>query len=216
MPRRIDAAELLAGLGGLLVFVALFLDWFGGGSGWEVFEALDLVLLGLALLAVWSAIASVAGLSSGLPPRALAILGAVALVVVVVQLIEPPPVFSQVDPEREAGAWLALAGAALILIGGVLRAARVSVTVSVGARDTRRRVPAVDRRPGGGGGGGGGGVRVGSPAGTAGGTAPAGGAAGAAAAADEAALRSGGGDDQATQPFVPPAEPAVDPSPEAR
>ena len=147
MPRKIDAGELLAGLGGLLVFVALFLDWFGGGTGWEVFEALDLVLLALALLAVWSAVSSVVGASSGLPPRALAVLGAVLLVIVVVQLIEPPPVFAGTDPVRDAGAWLALAGSALVLLGGVLRAASVSVTVSVGARDTRRRVPAVDRRP---------------------------------------------------------------------
>src|SRR3712207_8588605 len=36
------------------------------------------------------------------------------------------------DPERETGAWLGLAGAALVLLGGVLRLARISVTVSVG------------------------------------------------------------------------------------
>ena len=45
-----------------------------------------------------------------------------------------------------AGAWLALAGSALVLLGGALRVARISVTVSVGGKDVRERVPAVDRR----------------------------------------------------------------------
>lgn len=147
MPRRIDAGEVLAALGAVLVFVALFLSWFEGASGWEAFEALDLVLAALALAAVWAAASSVLSLPSALSARALPVLGALLVVIVGVQLISPPPVFSGIDPDRETGAWLGLAGAVLVLLGGVLRAARISVTVSVGGRDVRRRVPAVDRRP---------------------------------------------------------------------
>lgn len=147
MPRRIDAGEVLAALGGLLVFVALFLEWFAGASAWEAFEALDLVIAVLALVAVAAAVASAMGSAFAVSPRALPWIGALLLAIVVVQLIEPPPVFAGGDPERDAGAWLALAGSALVLLGGVLRAARISVTVSVGPRDARRRVPAVDRRP---------------------------------------------------------------------
>ena len=160
MPRRIDAGEVLAAVGGALVFVALFLMWFGDFSGWEAFESLDLVIAALALLAVAAAVASAAGWSSGPSARILPWLGAALLVIVAVQIIEPPPgLFSiggdgedsfaeLIDADPETGAWLALAGAALVLLGGVLRAARISVTVSVGNRDVRRRVPAVDRRPG--------------------------------------------------------------------
>ena len=160
MPRRIDAGEVLAAIGGALVFVALFLPWFGDFSGWEAFEALDLVIAVLALLAVAAVVASVTGWSSGPSARMLPWLGAVLLAIVAVQLIEPPPglftiggdaddTFAElVDADPETGAWLALAGAALVVLGGVLRAARISVTVSVGSRDVRRRVPAVDRRPG--------------------------------------------------------------------
>ena len=159
MPRKIDAGEVLAAVGGLLVFVALFLAWFDGLSGWEAFEALDLVLAALALAAMGAAIASIAG-SDAWSPRVLPWIGGLLLAIVVVQLIEPPPgalhlevqstdggaEFFESDPEREAGAWLALAGSALVLLGGVLRLARISVTVSVGGRDVRKRVPAVDRR----------------------------------------------------------------------
>ena len=147
MPRRIDAGEVLAAVGGALAFVALFLSWFEGASGWEAFEALDLVVAVLALAAVGIAAASVLGSAAGPSPRVLPWLGAALLAIVAVQLIEPPPVFSAADPDRETAAWLPLAGSGLVLLGGVLRAARISVTVSVGERDVRRRVSAVDRRP---------------------------------------------------------------------
>ncbi len=190
MPRRIDAGEVLAALGGVLVFVSLFLAWFDDASGWESFEALDVFIAALALTAIWAAMSNLFSLPSALSPRALPVLGVVLLVVVAVQLIQPPPVFAlDDDPVRETGAWLALAGAALVLLGGVLRAAHISVTVSVGGRDVRRRVPAVERRP-----------TAGAPAAPSrSAAAPAPGAAG------EGAVRvahpASGAEDQATQPF---------------
>ena len=151
MPRRIDAGDVLAALGALLVLIALFLDWFEGGdrgaNGWEAFEALDLVLAGLAL-AVLAAAAAGAGLLHSPSPRLLAPLGLAIVAIVAVQLIQPPPVFLGAEPDLGEGAWLALAGGLLVLLGGLLRVARVSVSVSVGGRDVRRRVAAVDRRPG--------------------------------------------------------------------
>ena len=147
MPRKIDAGEVLAAIGGLLVLVALFLSWFEGFTGWEAFEALDLVIAVLALIAVAAAVSSVTG-SGGISARVLPWVGALLVAIIAVQLIEPPPVFAAIDPDREVGAWLALGGAALVLLGGALRLASISVTVSVGGRDVRKRVPAVDRRPG--------------------------------------------------------------------
>ena len=52
MPRRIDAGPALAALGAALLLFSLFLAWFDGRDGWRVFEALDLVLAGLALTAL--------------------------------------------------------------------------------------------------------------------------------------------------------------------
>jgi hypothetical protein len=146
MPRKIDAGELVAALGGLLVFVALFLEWFGPATGWEVFESLDLVIAALALVAIATGGAGL-GTIGALNPRTLLPLGLVLLLIVLVQLVDPPPVVPD-SLDVETGGWLALAGSLLIVVGGILRVASIDVTVSVGARDTRRRVPAVDRRPG--------------------------------------------------------------------
>ena len=148
MPRRIDAGEVLAAVGGVLVFVSLYLSWFEDANGFESFEALDIALAVLAVATVWTAVAGTLALPSAPAPRTLPVLGIAILLVVAVQLIDPPPVFQGLDPDREVVAWLALAGGALVLLGGALRLAHISVTVSVGGRDVRRRVPAVDRRPG--------------------------------------------------------------------
>jgi peptidoglycan/LPS O-acetylase OafA/YrhL len=138
--RKIDLGEALAALGAVLLLVSLFLDWYEGVTGWEAFETLDLVVL-LAALAV---LAAVAGAFDWLGARLLAPLGLLLLLIVVVQLVEPPP--AVIDLDLETGAWLAVAGAALVLLGGALRTASVSITVNVGGKDARRRVPAVDRR----------------------------------------------------------------------
>jgi peptidoglycan/LPS O-acetylase OafA/YrhL len=141
VPRKIDLGEALAAVGAVLLLVALFLEWFNGFTGWEAFESLDLVLALLAL----AVIACALSLSDWLDSRLLAPLGLLLLFIVVVQLVEPPPGFGDEDPST--GAWLALAGAGLVLIGGALRVARISVTVNLGERDMRRqRVAAVDRR----------------------------------------------------------------------
>ena len=147
MPQRIDAGPALAALGAALLAVSLFLDWFtvGGASvtGWGAFEALDLLLLGLALAAVALAVTRMDGAGPG-DARLLPALGAVALLVVVVQLLDPPLPVAR--GEVAVGGWLALAGALVLLLGGVLAAAAISVVVTVAGRDPRPRVPAVDRR----------------------------------------------------------------------
>jgi len=138
--RRIDLGEALAALGAVLLLVSLFLEWYDGLTGWEAFESLDLVVL-LAALAV---LAAVVGAFDWLGARLLAPLGLLLVLIVVVQLVEPPPAVA--DQDLGTGAWLAVAGASLVLLGGALRTASVSVTVDVGGKDARRRVPAVDRR----------------------------------------------------------------------
>ncbi len=140
MHRRFDAGPLLAAAGAALLLLALFLAWYELDlNAWEVFEALDLVLAALALGIVILALRQ--GPDDG---RVLVGLAAAALVIVVAQLIEPPPVVG--DRDRELGIWLALAGAALALAGAVLTLAAISVHVDVRGREHRRREAAVDRR----------------------------------------------------------------------
>jgi peptidoglycan/LPS O-acetylase OafA/YrhL len=146
MRQRLDLGSILAALGAALLLVSLFVDWFDpGGSGWQVFEALDLVLAGIAA----GALAAVAaGLGTAPEDRAwwVPVLAAVGLAVVAVQLVDPPPAARGAD--RVEGAWLALGGALLLAVGALLQRARISVFVDVSERDRRRRVPAVDRREG--------------------------------------------------------------------
>ena len=155
MSRRIDARELLAALGALLVLVSLFLEWYepeadavfrgNGITGWEAFEALDLLLAGLALATIATG-AQALGTVGSLGGRALLPLGALLLIIVVIQLASPPPVAWGADVGL--GGWLALAGSFVVLAAGLLRAAHISISVDVAARESRRRVSAVDRRPG--------------------------------------------------------------------
>jgi hypothetical protein len=145
MRRRIDAGELVAAVGGALVLVALFLDWFGPATGWQVFEALDLVLTALAATAIAVGASSIGSAGAG-GGRWLLPVGLALVAIVVVQIAEPPPVAAELD--AKTGAWLALAGAVLVLVGGIAHVLRIDVTVTVEPRDARARVPAVDRRPG--------------------------------------------------------------------
>ncbi len=145
MPRRVEIGPALAALGALLLLVSLFLDWFGARTGWGAFELLDLVLAALAVVALVTAGAALAGGADGWgDTRWLPALGLVAVVAVAAQLLEPPPA---VDGDPDTGAWLALAGGALLLLGGVLEATAISISVQVReGRARRRRVSAVDRR----------------------------------------------------------------------
>lgn len=141
MDRKLDAGALLVAAAALLLTVSLFLDWFGvGGAGvtaWQAFEVLDLVLLATAGLAVAAAFGALAA-------RVLVGAAAVALVVVVSQLIQAPPAGQGAG--IEVGAWLALVAAFGLAGGAALASAQIAVTVDVQGRERRRRVAAVDRR----------------------------------------------------------------------
>jgi hypothetical protein len=146
MAHRIEAGPIVAVLGALLLLVSLFLDWFAPGtSAWTAFEALDLVLAGLALAAVAAAVGLLVPELAWLERRWLVPIAVAALVVVASQIINPPPAAANGDPEP--GAWLGLAGALLMAAGALLSFGRVRFAVMVEGRDPRRRMPAVDTRP---------------------------------------------------------------------
>jgi hypothetical protein len=134
-PRSIDAAQVLVGLGGMLLFVSLFLDWYQPGmTAWTVFEVLDLVLAVLALMAAWIVVSSLL-LESPQRDELLPIVGGVAFVVVVSQLINHPPAAQ--GASLKLGAWLGLGGAALMAAGAALGLAHVSLTISFTPRERR-------------------------------------------------------------------------------
>lgn len=130
--RRLDAGALVAAVGAVLLLVSLFLDWYGDGgegySAWTVFEVIDLALAGIALLAI-STFLSLSGVERRLPRAPLLVLGGAALVLTASQLIDSPPAVATSDLDPHTGAWLALAGAALLLAGAFMSVARVSFSV---------------------------------------------------------------------------------------
>jgi hypothetical protein len=138
-PRRLSAGALVAAVGAILLLVSLFLEWFDPGvTAWTVFEIVDLVLAAAALAALL-AFASSFGVRAPVDDRVLLPLGATAAVLVVAALLNHPPAALGADPR--AGAWLGLAGGLLMLLGGVLSEARVSLTLDVQGRSPRAATP---------------------------------------------------------------------------
>lgn len=168
MARRIDAGPVVAGAAAIALLASLFLDWFDPrASGWSVFEVLDLVLAGLALGALASAAGRLGGdpaprggrLSGDAAPgggRLLLVLGSVALLIVASQMLDPPPAAR--GQGLGPGAWVALAGAAGLVAGGLGGALRFSLAIDIAPRGERtlgslgrsRTGEASSRRPDGG------------------------------------------------------------------
>jgi len=130
--RPLDAGAAVAAGGAVLLLISLFLDWYGddghGYSAWTLFEVIDLLLAAIALIAI-STFLSRSGIESRLPQAPLLLLGAAATVLTVSQLIDAPPAVALANFDIQTGAWLALAGSALLLAGAFMSVARVSFSV---------------------------------------------------------------------------------------
>jgi len=124
---RVPIGAVVAAIGGLLLIVSLSLDWFGRFSGFNSFEFLDLLLVALGLATLAALAIALGLLYTPLPPGTSLAVGILALVVVASQLINHPPIGIERDPET--GAWLGLAGAALMLAGAILSTARIAIAV---------------------------------------------------------------------------------------
>ena len=131
-PRRLDAGAVVAAGGAVLLLISLFLNWYGDGgegySAWTLFEVIDLLLAAIALLAI-STFLSLSGVEPRLPRAPLLVLGGAALVLTAAQLIDAPPAVATSELDPQTGAWLALAGSALLLAGAFMSVARVSFSV---------------------------------------------------------------------------------------
>jgi hypothetical protein len=143
--RRFDIGPVVLGLGAILVLVALFLEWYGQLTAWDTFELADVVLAALAVAALAAAVGLLTPDADYLDRRAIPWVVGAMFVLVIAELLNPPPAAG--GQELETGAWLAFAGAIVMAIGAVLSLGRVSFAVAVEGRDRRQRVAAVDHRP---------------------------------------------------------------------
>lgn len=116
--------QLIAGAGGVLLFIFLFLPWFGAGgvnvNGWQGQSSTDIFLMITAIVAIAAALpGGRAPLLPGLTlSGAAATLGSVAtLVLIWLALFDSLP-----GEDRKVGLYLALLAAVIIAVGGYLSA----------------------------------------------------------------------------------------------
>jgi hypothetical protein len=118
------AGELVGAIGGLGLLVAGFLPWYSAGgvdaTGWQAFSVTDILLAAAAAVALSVAICVLFRISVSYPVAGSSVatgFGFVAVVLIVIRMINPP---GPGDPSVEFGAWLGLASAVAITVGGYL------------------------------------------------------------------------------------------------
>ncbi len=133
--------EPVAGLGGLLLLISLFLPWYGPGnvSGWQALTVIDILLALLALLAIAVPAVSVAtrGPAKAVGTEVLAsAFGWLAVLLVAIRLVFPPD-----DLSLRYGVWLALVGALIAWIGSWMSLRDESTPGAVAPDVPRRPAP---------------------------------------------------------------------------
>ena len=125
---RISFGEMITGISGIVLFILMFLPWFGPErapvslSAWTSFSFIDILLflvcvVAVALPALRAAGAMPAGLPAS-PGQIAALAGVIAFLLVLFRLLVPPEFGLQLD--REIGVYLGLIAALGIAIGGYL------------------------------------------------------------------------------------------------
>ena len=143
--RRFDIGPLIVAVGSLVLLVSLFMDWYGGESAWGAFEVADVLLAALAVAALLASLGMIAEEIAVIDARRLPLLVVSATLLVIAEILSPPPVVGGADPQE--GAWVAFAAALVMLLGTVLSLGRVSFSFAIEGREPRQRVAAVDHRP---------------------------------------------------------------------
>jgi hypothetical protein len=141
---NVSKGRMVAGIGGLVVFISLFLSWYGidlaglpstfsidtNASGWQALSTGDIFLMLVALIAIAPAAFDLAGLEIELPvPMSTISLagGALAILYVIYRIVDKPgPDVSfgssvGIDVSTKIGVFVALAGAIAIAVGSFLQ-----------------------------------------------------------------------------------------------
>src|SRR3954454_14401470 len=139
-PRRLSYSAIAAGVGGLVLIISLFLNWFSAGgfsqTGWESLKFADIVLFLLGLLAIAYAAIELTGTAVRMPvrrDRALTVIGIIATTLTLDFLIE--------GSNQAFGLVLATIAAIAILAGGVLAEQRPELSVAMGGGGGRSMAP---------------------------------------------------------------------------
>jgi hypothetical protein len=137
---RLHAGHAVAALGALLTVTALWMPWYAPASSepagafargmleafgrsttldaWTVFGGTDALLAGAGALVLVAAVAAAGDrVDTEAAARGIAAVGAVALVLVVLKLVDQPGPDALLDVRH--GGWVAAGGSALMLAGGL-------------------------------------------------------------------------------------------------
>ena len=144
MTRRFEVGPLLVALGAAVLLVSLFLEWYGTLTAWEAFEVVEVLLAVLAVAALTVAAGLLLPDLGYLERRWLLPVVGAAVILVVAEVIDPPPTAGGED--LESGAWFAFGAVLVMSLGALLTFGRISFSLSVEDRDVRERVPVVDHR----------------------------------------------------------------------
>jgi hypothetical protein len=132
---RLTTGDMIAGVGGVVLLISLFLPWYGvsvdiagvsastSGSGWDALGFIDILLFLISVAAIGIVAARAAGsLPDDVPaPVILLGLGALAVLLVLYRIIDIPvdgDVPDEVDLSRKVGIFIALIGSAATAYGG--------------------------------------------------------------------------------------------------
>jgi hypothetical protein len=105
-----STGDIAAGLGGIGLFIFLFMDWFGDVSAWKGFDVVDVILALIAVAAVIFAVARATGGAAPIPAIAIALGGFAAVVITLTFVLE--------GDDKKIGLWLSLIAAIAIAWGG--------------------------------------------------------------------------------------------------
>jgi hypothetical protein len=125
--RRLRLGEWVVGASGVLLFVALFLPWYGDGlanssqtlSAWEAFAVLDVILALIALAAITVPIVTATHRVPAVPlalESLTTLIGLIGLVLVVIRVLNLP---GDADG-REWGLWVGLVAMLGVFAGGMV------------------------------------------------------------------------------------------------
>lgn len=110
---RMSDGDKIAGIGGLVLFISLFLSWFGDFSGWEGQNTNDVFLLIVAAVAIAAAVGVALPLAGVTMDGAAAVLGGVATIVLLWLILFDFPD----GADRGIGIFIALIASAAITYG---------------------------------------------------------------------------------------------------
>jgi len=123
--------ELVGAVGGLGLLVSLFLTWYSLGdrkghgdmTAWQAFSVTDLVLAAAAAVSLSVAACVLFRISVSYPVAGSSVatgFGFVAVALIIIQMIDRPSADPFFGSSLEFGAWLGLASAIAITIGGYM------------------------------------------------------------------------------------------------